>query len=85
MGMKRSLVLFTLSVLLGINTMNFYDRQVPAVVAEPLRQELDLSYTRYGWLTPAFLILYAILGVDAGTGIWAVNPVDVNNPCHACL
>ena len=31
---------FTLCVLLAINTMNFFDRQVPGAVAEQLRKEL---------------------------------------------
>jgi MFS family permease len=61
--------MFTLWVLLAINTMNFYDRQVPGVVAEPIRQELDLSYTQLGWLTPAFILLYAVAGIPLG--LWA--------------
>lgn len=69
MGLTKPRLYFALMVLLGINTMNFFDRQVPAVVAEPLRKELGLTYTQYGWLTPAFLILYAVLGVPIGR--WA--------------
>jgi MFS family permease len=65
---KRGLV-FTLCVLLGINTMNFFDRQVPGAVTEPLRKELHLSDTEVGWLTPAFLLLYAVVGIPLGR--WA--------------
>jgi MFS family permease len=62
----RRWLLFTLLVLLGINTMNFFDRQVPAAVAEPLRTELQLDDTEYGSLTIAFLLFYAIVGVPLG-------------------
>ena len=57
---------FTLGVLLAINTMNFYDRQVLGAVAEPVRKELDLDDAQYGWLTPAFILLYAVVGVPLG-------------------
>jgi MFS family permease len=60
---------FTLCVLLAINTMNFFDRQVPGAVAEPLRKELNLSDAQVGWLTPAFLLLYAVIGIPLG--LWA--------------
>jgi MFS family permease len=60
---------FTLGVLLAVNTMNFFDRQVPGAVAEPLRKELRLSDAQVGWLTPAFLVLYAIIGLPLGR--WA--------------
>jgi MFS family permease len=56
----------TLGVLLAINAMNFYDRQVLGAVAEPVRKELDLDDARYGWLTPAFVLLYAVAGVPLG-------------------
>jgi MFS family permease len=58
--------MFTLWVLLAINTMNFYDRQVLGVVAEPVRKELRLSDAAYGWLTPAFVVLYAVAGIPLG-------------------
>lgn len=59
-------VWFTLLVLLGINTMNFFDRQVPGALTEPLRQDLGLTDAQVGWLVPAFLLLYAVLGVPLG-------------------
>ena len=58
--------LLTLGVLLAINTLNFYDRQVLGAVAEPVRQQLDLDDAQYGWLTPAFVLLYAAAGVPLG-------------------
>jgi MFS family permease len=62
-------LLFTLLVLLGINTMNFYDRQVPGAVGEPLRKALGLNDQSYGWINTAFVLLYAAVGVPLGR--WA--------------
>lgn len=81
MKTTTSRLLFTLGVLLAINTMNFYDRQVLGAVAEPVRKELKLNDAQYGWLTPAFLLLYAAVGIPLGrqadrgrrTGILAVG------------
>jgi predicted MFS family arabinose efflux permease len=69
MHLTRPRLFFTLAVLLAINTMNFFDRQVPGAVAEPMKQELQLSDEQLGWLTPAFIVLYAIVGVPLGR--WA--------------
>jgi MFS family permease len=66
MGTQRPRVALILLVLLGINTMNFYDRHLPGVVAEPLRRELGLSDFQLGLLTPAFLLLYMFMGLPFG-------------------
>lgn len=57
---------FALWVLFGINTMNFYDRQILAVVAEPIRKEWGLSDSSLGLLGTAFTLLYAFVGVPFG-------------------
>ncbi len=57
---------FTLWVLFGINTMNFYDRQILAAVAEPIRKEWGLSDSALGLLGTAFTLLYAFVGVPFG-------------------
>jgi MFS family permease len=59
-------LVFVLGVLLAINTLNFYDRQVLGAVAEPVRKDLGLNDAQYGWLTPAFVLLYAVMGVPLG-------------------
>jgi predicted MFS family arabinose efflux permease len=66
MQSTRSILVFTLLVLLGINTMNFYDRQVLGAVGEPVRQALDLKDTGLGWLGTAFILLYAVVGIPLG-------------------
>jgi MFS family permease len=57
---------FALWVLFGINTMNFYDRMILAVVAEPIRKEWALSDSALGLLGTAFTLLYAFVGVPFG-------------------
>src|SRR5262249_31143719 len=39
---------------------------IPGVVAEPIRKELGLTDQQLGWLTPAFLGLYATIGIPLG-------------------
>jgi MFS family permease len=69
MGSNRAKVVFTLFVLLGINTMNFFDRQVLAAVQEPIKEEWGLSDAQLGWLGTAFTLLYAAVGLPLGR--WA--------------
>jgi MFS family permease len=57
---------FALWVLFGINTMNFYDRMILPVVAEPIRKEWALSDSDLGLLGTAFTLLYAFVGVPFG-------------------
>ena len=55
---------YALAVLFAINTMNFFDRQVLGVVAEPIRKEWDLSDTTLGALATAFtLAMYLLMDV----------------------
>jgi MFS family permease len=57
---------YTLLVLLAINALNFYDRQILGAVAEPIKKEWRLSDQEIGWLSIAFILLYAIAGVPLG-------------------
>jgi len=59
---EQSRRVFTLLVLLGINTMNFYDRQVLGAVGEPIPKQWDLSDRQLSALTIAFILLYAVVG-----------------------
>jgi MFS family permease len=56
-------------VLLGINTMNFFDRQILPAVQEKVRAEWGLSDSQLGWLGTAFILLYAVVGLPLGR--WA--------------
>jgi MFS family permease len=61
--------IFIVCVLLGINTMNFYDRQVLGAVLQPLKKAWQLSDLQAGALGTAFTLLYAVVGVPLGR--WA--------------
>ncbi len=55
-----------LFLLLFINTMNFFDRQILGAVAEPVRKEFNLDDSQMGMLGTAFTLLYAVVGVPLG-------------------
>jgi MFS family permease len=59
-------LVFTLAVLLGINTMNFFDRQILPAVQEKIRTAWQLSDSELGWLGTAFILLYAVVGLPLG-------------------
>jgi predicted MFS family arabinose efflux permease len=60
---------FALAVLFGINTMNFFDRQILAAVSEPIRMQWKLSDTALGVMNTVFVLVYAFVGVPLGR--WA--------------
>jgi MFS transporter, Spinster family, sphingosine-1-phosphate transporter len=54
----------TLWMLLVVYILNFLDRQIVNILAEPIRRDLGLSDTQLGLLTGlAFALFYAVLGV----------------------
>jgi sugar phosphate permease len=53
-------------ILLGVNILNYYDRQAPGTLAEPIRKEFGLSDTQLGLLGSAFTWVYALAGVPIG-------------------
>jgi MFS family permease len=55
-----------LTVLVAINVLNFYDRQVAGAVVEPIRKEFHLSDTQIGWLNTAFTLLYGVVSLPLG-------------------
>jgi MFS family permease len=59
-------LVFTFCVLLGINTMNFFDRQILPAVQEKFRKDWGLSDSDLGWLGTAFIVLYAVVGLPLG-------------------
>src|SRR5438552_3902967 len=66
MGTTTPRLVFTLFVLLGINTMNFFDRQILPAVQEKIRHDWDLSDGKLGWLGTAFTLVYAVVGLPLG-------------------
>jgi MFS family permease len=60
-------------VLCAINLLNFYDRQAPGALAEPMRREFGLSDTQIGLLGSMFIWVYALAGVPLGrvADVWS--------------
>ena len=56
----------SLLLLFAVNILNFYDRHVPGALTEPIRKEFALSDTQVGWLSTAFTLLYAVVGLPIG-------------------
>src|SRR5712664_3508488 len=57
---------YTLAILFAINLLNFYDRQIPGALVEPIRKQWALTDSQIGWLATAFTLLYALVGVPFG-------------------
>src|SRR5258708_26118013 len=55
-----------LLVLVLVNIINFYDRQVPGALAEPIRREFGMTDRQIGLLSSAFIWLYAVVGLPLG-------------------
>ena len=53
-------------MLVAVNVLNFYDRQVAGAVVEPVRKEFLLSDTEIGLLNTLSLILYGLVGLPLG-------------------
>ena len=55
---------YALILLLAVYTVNFLDRQIVSILAEPIKRDLKLSDTQLGLLTGlAFAIFYTFLGL----------------------
>lgn len=48
------------------NLVNFFDRSIPSVVAEPIKAEFSLSDLQLGLVMSAFTLVYAIAGLPLG-------------------
>ncbi len=57
---------FALIVLFGINLLNFFDRQIPGSLGEPIRKDFHLSDTALGLLGTVFTLIYAVVGLPLG-------------------
>lgn len=55
---------YAMSLLLGIYTINFLDRQVVNILAEPIKQDLGLADWQLGLMSGlAFALFYTVLGI----------------------
>lgn len=55
-----------LALLFAANLLNFYDRTLPAVLAEPIRVAWGLSDVHIGLVGAAFTLAYALAGLPLG-------------------
>jgi len=55
-----------LLLLFAVNLLNFFDRQLPGALGEPIRKEFDLSDTQLGAVTTVFTLVYAAVGLPIG-------------------
>ena len=58
--------IWALIVLVIVNIINFYDRNVAGALTEPIRKEFHLTDTQIGWLGTVFTLLYAVIGLPLG-------------------
>lgn len=65
-GRQASNAWRVLSLLFLANLLNVYDRLIPAVIVEPLRQEFQLTDLHIGLVGTAFTVIYAFAGVPLG-------------------
>jgi MFS family permease len=65
-ALDRNRTWWPLAVLVAINVLNFYDRQVAGAVVEPIRKEFHLTDTQIGLLNTVSLILYGLVGLPLG-------------------
>ena len=56
----------SLAVLVALNILNFYDRQIIGALTEPIRKEFSLSDAQIGLVGSAFIWLYAVAGLPLG-------------------
>src|SRR5271157_5148684 len=56
----------SLVVLVAVNILNFYDRQLVGALTEPIRREFGLSDAQIGLIGTAFIWLYALAGLPLG-------------------
>lgn len=62
-GRQASNAWRVLGLLFLANLLNVYDRVIPAVIAEPLRVEFNLTDIHIGLVGTAFTLIYALAGV----------------------
>ncbi|MEK9876774.1 MAG: MFS transporter, partial [Betaproteobacteria bacterium] len=54
---------FMVAILLLAQILAYVDRQVVAIVVDPMKQDLSLTDTQVGWLYGVFAIFYALAGI----------------------
>lgn len=74
--------LYVLLVLTAVYTLNFIDRNLLSVIAQPIISEFKLSDAEYGFLNgPPFAIFYALMGIPIAMAADRFNRVFIVALC----
>jgi len=75
---------YVLILLMLVYTLNFIDRNLLSVIAQPVIDAFDLSDTEYGFLNgPPFAIFYALMGIPIAMAADRYNRVVIIAICIA--
>lgn len=75
---------YVLAVLTLVYTLNFIDRNLLSVIAQPVIDAFDLSDSEYGFLNgPPFAIFYALMGIPIAMAADRFNRVAIIALCIA--
>lgn len=81
--MARGYRIWLVVVLLLLSTLNFADRAILSVLAQPIKEDLKLTDTELGMLQGlGFAILYSLLGLPLG---WLAERVSRKNLIAVCV
>jgi predicted MFS family arabinose efflux permease len=64
--MTRRYAWYLLVVLTAINFINYVDRQVIISLGPFIRRDLQLTYTGFGWLITAFMLIHSLTSLPFG-------------------
>lgn len=82
--MSRGRAMYCVVVLTACWSLNLLDRQLLAIVAEPIKNELNLSDTQLGLLTgPLFAVLYSVAAMPIAWMADRWNRVRILSLCAA--
>ena len=75
---------YVLILLMAVYTLNFIDRNLLSVIAQPVITTFNLSDTEYGFLNgPPFAIFYALMGIPIAMAADRYNRVGIIALCIA--
>jgi MFS transporter, Spinster family, sphingosine-1-phosphate transporter len=65
-SMTRRYAWYVLFVLTAINFINYVDRQIIISLGPFIRRDLQLTYTGFGWLITAFMLIHSLTSLPFG-------------------
>ncbi len=64
--MTRRYAWYVLIILSAINFINYVDRQIIISLGPFIRRDLELTYTGFGWLITAFMLIHSLTSLPFG-------------------